>query len=135
MSAALTSLLLVPLLVPPARLLEWTFGEPFRAAALPLVVLTVASIANVASGLCGTALTMSHHEGTVAGVQAGSVLLRIVLGTAAALTFGLVGLAVVASAITVLTYVVLWRQARRLLGLRTEPTLHPRLGLLRGTAG
>jgi len=135
MSAALTSLLLVPLLVAPAQLLEWTYGEPFREATLPLVLLTLASISNVASGLCGTALTMSDREGAVARLQSVSVLLRVLLGTAAALTFGLLGLAVVASVLTVATYTLMWWQARRLLGLRTEPTLRPQLGLLRRTSG
>lgn len=37
MSVALTSVLLVPLLVAPAQLFEWTYGEPFRQATRPLV--------------------------------------------------------------------------------------------------
>lgn len=135
LSAAVTSVLLVPMLVAPGLLLEVAFGAPYREAALPLLLLTVANVGNVLSGLCGTALTMSHQEGAVAAVQSASVGLRVVLGTAAAVVFGLVGLAAVAAVLTVLTYTAMWWLARRRLGLRTEPTLRPRLEVLRRTAG
>lgn len=134
-SAAVTTVLLVPMLVVPDELLSLAFGEPFRGAATALFILCLAHVANVASGLCGTALTMSHREGTVAAVQSASLVLRVALGTAAALLAGIVALAVVASALSVATYLTMWWLARRQLGLRTEPTLRPRLGLLRRTAG
>jgi O-antigen/teichoic acid export membrane protein len=123
------------MLVAPGLLLEVAFGAPYREAALPLLLLTVANVGNVLSGMCGTALTMSHQEGAVAAVQSSSVGLRVVLGTAAAVVFGLVGLAAVAAVLTVLTYTAMWWLARRRLGLRTEPTLRPRLEVLRRTAG
>jgi len=132
-SAAATSLLLIPMLIAPAKLLELAFGDPFRAAAVPLFLLTVANVANVLSGLCGTALTMSHQEGAVAAVQAVSVTLRVVAGSAAALAYGLEGLAVCAMVITTATYTSMWWLARKRLGLRTEPTLRPRLSVLRRT--
>ncbi len=132
-SAAVTSVLLIPMLAAPALMLGLAFGDPFRAAALPLFLLTLANLANVLSGLCGTALTMSHQEGAVAALQAGSVVARILIGGAAAYVFGLVGLAVAATVITTATYTAMWWLARRRLGLRTEPTFRPRLGLLRST--
>lgn len=135
LSALLTCVLLVPMLAAPVLVLEWAYGEAFREAAIPLMLLSIAGLGNAASGLCGTALTMSHREGMVAAVQGVSVLLRVLLGTAAALVFGLQGLAVVAAVLTLATYAVLWWQARRLLGLRTEPTLRPRLRVLRQVAG
>ena len=133
LSAAVTSILLIPMLVAPAKILEIAFGDPFRAAATPLLLLTLANVANVLSGLCGTALTMSHEEGAVAAVQAVGVTLRLVVGCAAALMFGLMGLAVSAAVLTACTYGSMWWLARRRLGLRTEPTLRPRLSLLRKT--
>jgi O-antigen/teichoic acid export membrane protein len=133
LSAAVTSVLLIPMLVAPAKILELAFGDPFRAAAVPLLLLTLANVANVLSGLCGTALTMSHQEGAVAGVQAVGVTLRLVVGCVAALAFGLMGLAVSAMVLTAATYASTWWLARRRLGLRTEPTLRPRLSLLRRT--
>lgn len=135
LSAAATSVLLVPMLVVPGQVLAWIFGEPFREAAVPLFLLSAAQVANAFSGLCGTALTMSHQEGAVARVQSVSVVLRVVLGTTAAVAFGVVGLAVTASALSVVTYLTMWQLARRRLGLRTEPTLRPRLGVLRRTDG
>jgi len=135
LSAMVTSVVLVPMLVVPDELLALTLGEPFRGAALALFVLALAHVANVLSGLCGTALTMSHQEGLVAAVQSASVGLRLLLGTTAALLAGVVGLAVAASAISVATYLAMWWLARHRLGLRTEPTLRPRVDLLRRTAG
>ncbi|QZY29798.1 lipopolysaccharide biosynthesis protein [Nocardioides coralli] len=134
-SAVATLVLLVPMLVVPGDLLALVFGEPFREAALLLFLLSAAQIGNVVSGQCGTALTMSHQEGVVATVQSVSVALRVGLGTAAALLVGVVGLAVVSSAISIAVYLTLWWLARQRLGLRTHPTLRPRLGLLRRTAG
>jgi O-antigen/teichoic acid export membrane protein len=133
LSAAVTSLLLIPMLVAPAKILEIVFSDPFRAAATPLLLLTLAQLANVLSGLCGTALTMSHQEGAVASIQAAGVVLRLVVGCVAALTLGLMGLAVSAMVLTAGTYASMWWLARRRLGLRTEPTLRPRLSLLRRT--
>jgi hypothetical protein len=78
---------------------------------------------------------MSHEEGAVAAVQAIGVTLRLVVGCVAALMFGLMGLAVSAAVLTACTYGSMWWLARRRLGLRTEPTLRPRLSLLRRTQG
>ena len=47
---------------------------------------------------------MSDRAGAVAGLQAVSVFLRILLGTAEALTFSLLGLTMGASVLTVTTY-------------------------------
>lgn len=134
-SAVVTLALLVPMLVVPGDLLALLFGEPFRGAAPILFLLSAAFVANVFSGQCGTALTMSHQEGAVAAVQSVSVALRVTAGTAAALLTGVLGLAVVSSVISIGVYLTMWWLARRRLGLRTHPTLRPQLGLLRRTSG
>jgi O-antigen/teichoic acid export membrane protein len=134
--AAVTSgVLLLPMLLIPGPVLGLVFGHRFEAAATVLFLLSIGNTSNVLSGLCGTALTMSHREGVVAGVQATGVALRIVLGAAAAYVFGLNGLAVTATVITVATYTSMWLAARRLLSLWTHPTLRPSLGALRRTSG
>lgn len=135
LSAIASSLLLVPMLVAPGAILGLALGDQFRAAAPALALLTLGMVFNVLSGLAGTALTMSHHEGAVAAVQSVSVVARLVVGSAAALAFGVDGLAAAAAVITALTYTSLWWLARTRLGLRTELTLRPRLGLLRSTDG
>ncbi len=134
--AALTSVvLLLPMLLVPGPVLEIVFSEEFGAAATVLFLLTLGNAANVLSGLCGTALTMSHREGVVAGIMASGVVLRIVGGGAAAYAFGLEGLAAVAAGITVVTATTLWLASKRLLSLWTHPTLRPSLGALRRTSG
>jgi O-antigen/teichoic acid export membrane protein len=135
LAAATTAVLWLPMIVLPGDLLALVFGSEFRGAATVLMLLTVGSLANVASGMCGTALTMSRYEGDVAAVQAITVVIRVLAGIAAAVLFGLTGLAVTAAVMTVSTYATLWWLARRRLGLRTEPTLRPSLKAMRQTRG
>ncbi len=85
--------------------------------------------------MCGTALTMSRHERVVGTMQWVAIALRLLLGSAAALAFGPVGLGASAAAITVALYVMLWVATRRRMRMWTHPTLHPSLRLLRQTAG
>lgn len=127
--------LLAPMLLVPGEVLSLVFGEGFAAAATVLLLLTLGNATNLFSGLCGTALTMSRREGVVAAVQAGAVVLRVVLGSVAAYVWGMTGLAVTAAALTGATYLLLWLQARRMLGIWTHPTLRPSLALIRRTGG
>jgi O-antigen/teichoic acid export membrane protein len=135
LAAIVTAVAWVPMLVAPGPLLDIVYGAGFDGAATVLFLLTVGSMANVLSGLCGTALTMSHHEGAVAAVQVVACLIRIGVGITAAVVWGLDGLGVAAAVVTVAMYFALWRLARVRLGLRTELTLRPRLGLVRRTLG
>lgn len=132
-AGVVTSFVWIPMLVAPAWVLGVALGDPFRAAAAPLVVLTIGGLANVVVGLAGTALTMSHREGVVAAVQTGSVVARAALGFGAAILWGPVGLAASAALVSVITYGLMWWQAWRLLGVRTDMTLRPRLGLFKRT--
>lgn len=134
-AAAVTAVLWIPMLLVPGDVLGFVFGASFKEAATVLFLLTLGSIANVASGMCGTALTMSRFEGDVATIQAVTVMIRTVAGGAAAAVFGLTGLGVSAAVMTVLTYGALWYLARWRLGLRTEPTFRPSLRAMRQTAG
>ena len=134
-AALVTAVAWVPMLLAPGPLLDVVYGPGFDGAATVLFLLTVGSIANVLSGLCGTALTMSHHEGSVAAVQVVACLTRICVGVVAAVIWGLNGLGVTAAVVTVAMYFAMWRLARARLGLRTELTLRPRLGLVRRTLG
>jgi O-antigen/teichoic acid export membrane protein len=135
LAAIVTAVAWVPMLVAPGPLLDLVYGEGFDGAATVLFLLTVGSMANVLSGLCGTALTMSHHEGAVAAVQVVACVTRIAVAAVAAAIWGLEGLGAAAAIVTVVMYVVMWRLARVRLGLRTELTLRPRLGLVRRTLG
>jgi O-antigen/teichoic acid export membrane protein len=132
-AGVVTSIVWIPMLAAPGFVLGVALGDPFREAAAPLVVLTIGGLANVVVGLAGTALTMSHREGVVAAVQTGSVVARVGLGFGAAILWGPVGLAASAALVSVITYGLMWWQAWRLLGVRTDITLRPRLDLFKRT--
>ncbi|MGI8433627.1 MAG: lipopolysaccharide biosynthesis protein [Nocardioidaceae bacterium] len=133
MAASITAVVWIPMLVVPGRLLGLIFGEEFSQGAPILVLLTVGSFANVLSGMCGTALTMSRHESVVATVQWVAVVLRVALGAVAALAFGAIGLGASAAVVTIGLYATLWIATRRRLGMWTHPTLRPSLRLMRQT--
>lgn len=133
LATAGTSFLWVPMLAVPGWLLGALYGSEFSGAALALFLLTLGNVVYVLTGLCGVSLVMSQHEGTVATTQLISSLARVGLGVASAAVFGVVGLAATSAAITAVTYLVLFVQARRLLGLWTHPTLRPHWGVLRRT--
>lgn len=133
-AAVATAVIWIPMLVAPGWLLGVVFGAGFAEAAPILLLLTIGSFANIMSGLCATALSMSRHESVVATVNWVGVGLRVVIGTGAALTLGAVGLGASSALVTTAVFFTLWLQARRRMGLRTHPTLRPSLRLLRGTA-
>ncbi len=135
LAAAGTLVLWVPTLVVPGLVLTVVFGAPFAAASTVLVVLSLGNLVNVLTGLSGAALTMSHREGAAATIQVTTLLLRIGVGTAAALVWGLMGLAVSSAALSTLSYGVMWWRARTLVGVSTHVTLRPDLRLLRSTRG
>jgi len=135
MSAGLTAVLFVPMLVAPKPLLQAIYGASFGAAAPILVILTLGVITNVLTGMCGVALMMSRYEAIVARVQWTGVAVRIGLGATLALQFGSVGLAASAAAVSACVSVTLWYLARRRLGMWTHLTLRPDFGLMRRTAG
>ncbi|WP_160004879.1 lipopolysaccharide biosynthesis protein [Nocardioides sp. AX2bis] len=130
-----SAVLLTPILLAPDRVVALVFGDTFEGAALPLLILSISSVANVATGLSGIALTMSHREGVAAAIQAATVVAQVVVGVAAALVWGLNGLAVSATTFVTLNYVGQWIAVRRLLGLWTQPTFRPRFGDLRRAEG
>ncbi len=134
-AAVLTSAAWVPMLLVPGPLLGAVYGSAFRAGAPILLLLTIGNISNVVSGLCGTALTMSRHERVVANVQWLAVGMRVVVGSAVAITFGGTGLAVSSAAISTGMYVVMWTITRRRMGLNTLLTFRPSLRLMRQTTG
>lgn len=135
MATAATAVLWIPMLLLPGKILSWAFGAGFAGAAPLLVLLTVGNIANVLTGLCGTVLIMSHHEGVVATVQWCGVGARVLLGVAAALLFGAVGVAASAGAVTVGLFAAMWFTTKRRMGVSTHLTLRPNLALIKSTAG
>ncbi|CAN5635974.1 hypothetical protein BH24ACT11_BH24ACT11_19800 [soil metagenome] len=135
LATAVTAVLFLPMLVVPGPLLGAVYGDSFAAAAPMLVVLTLGAVSSVLTGMCAVALTMSQHEAVVAKVQWAAVVVRAGLGAILALQFGALGLAVSAAIVTSGLSVTFLLLTRRRLGIWTQPTLRPDLGLMRRTAG
>lgn len=136
LAAAATMVVWLPLLLVPGPVLTVALGDDVFAAAAPiLLILTIGSMSNVLSGMCGTALTMSRHEGVATTVQWVAVIVRIGSGVIAAHLFGGVGLAASAAAVTAVMYATLWLLTRRRMGMWTHLTLRPNLRLMRQTSG
>lgn len=125
----------VPMLIWSSEIVRLIFGDGFARAAPVLLLLTVGSVANVATGLCGVVLSMTHHEGALSIIQWSGLLVRLTLGLLVGSLFGVLALALAASLATTGIYVAQWMYTRRRLGVNTLPTLRPQLSLIRGAAG
>jgi O-antigen/teichoic acid export membrane protein len=133
--AGLISVFWLAVIAMPELLLGVAFGDAFRSAAGALVVLSLGMVVQVLTGMCATALAMTHGEGVVAIVHSAGVVVRVCLGVVAALVAGVMGLSVSSALVTASIFVVLWWQARRRLGISTQLTLRPDLPLMLRTPG
>jgi len=131
LATLVSAVLWLPMLLVPAPLLEVLFGAEFGGAATLLILLTIGNMPNVVSGLSGTVLTMSHHEGAMARLQWVTVLVRLVGGIIAVWLGGLPGLGVSAMVSSFVLYGISWRLARTRAGVVTHATARPHIGLLR----
>ena len=125
----------LPMVIAPGWVLDLVFGEPFSDGAVVLAMFAVAHLANAVTGLCGATLSMTHHEGAAALIMTVDLVVRLCLGVALALAFGLGGLAISVAVIGIGLNSALWVATLRLVGVNTLPTLRPSLALLRRTAG
>ncbi len=133
-TALITAILAVPILLEPAIIVHFTVGDVFRGAVPLILILALGQIANVASGTCGPALTMTGHEGLVARILWSGLAARTIIGIPTSLEYGVVGLAISASVITAAVWAYTALMTVRVLGIRTYPSLRPDLGLLRSTS-
>jgi len=130
-----TALICLPLLVMPQLVVRIVFGPGFADAAVPVMVLSVAMLLNAVMGLAGLTMSMAHREGTVAWMQWTTLVARVGVGCLVASAFGLEALAVSSAVWSTAFFVGIWVAAWRKLGVNTVATLHPRLSLVRETAG
>lgn len=134
-STAVTLVGWIPVLVAPALVVSLIFGSGFEDSAPVLVILASGFFMHAVLGPSAATLSMSNHEGSVAAVQWVGLLVRVALGVASALIWGIVGLAATSAVTAVAMYVALWIAARRRLGVWTHLTLRPRLSLLTKLSG
>lgn len=135
LATGVSAVLWLPLILFPAAILALVFGADFAAAAPMLMILASGYLVKAVSGLSSITLSMSHQEGWVALVQWAGLGLRIVLGVAAALLWGVVGLAVSSVVTSLVINALNWWQVRRRVGVSTHATLRPRLRMLHQVAG
>ena len=135
LATAVSGLLWLPMLVLPGLLLSVLFGSGFRGAATVLVLLTVGILPSVVTGISGTVLTMSHHEGVMASLQWTTVVVRTVGAAVAAGAFGLTGLGVSSAVATATLGLGSWWLAHTRVGVWTQATARPEPALLRRTRG
>ncbi len=88
---------LVLFLAVPQTIIDWTFGESFSGAALPLRILTLGQIVFVASGCNGLTLTMTGHQRHLLACSMLTLVLYCLLAPAAISWWGAVGAAIVGS--------------------------------------
>jgi len=134
-ATAVSLVLAMPMVVAPERVLELVYGPGFGDAVPVLLLVSVAGIGNVATGMAGTTLSMLGREEIAAQVQWAGAILRVVLGVPAALTFGLLGLTLSALITSAFVFSVMWWGTRRAVGISTQATFRPQLSLLRRTLG
>lgn len=134
-ATVLALVLALPVAVAPGLVVELVFGDGFSRAVPVLLLVSLGSLGNVASGMAGTTLSMLGREDVAARVQWSGVVLRVALGVPAALAGGLLGLTISALLVSTIVPTVMWWRSRRALGIATHVTLRPELSLLRRTAG
>lgn len=134
-TTAVTAVAWLPMVVAPELALRVVFGAGFEEAALALVFLATGYLLNAVSGMSGTALSMSHHEGQLAKITWIIVATRIVSGLVCAYLWGITGLAASSMTISAVYYAANWGAARRRLAISTHATLHPKLSILTRIAG
>lgn len=104
-------------------ILELLFGPYFRQAALPLGILGVGQLFLVLAGSCGCALEMTGHQVGSLVINLVAALALSILGSWAALDFGIVGLAITSASIVAAQSISLWLLAKRVVGVWTHPAL------------
>ena len=114
------SLLIVMALVLFGPIVLAAFGPEFSDSYLPMIILAVGQLLNVASGPVGTLLSMSRHERLVGFGMAVSVVCNIVLNYLLIPLYGVNG-AAIATAVSVGVWnVLLVIFAKRILGINTN---------------
>jgi O-antigen/teichoic acid export membrane protein len=129
-SSVASGVLWLPMALAPALALTVVYGPEFAAAAPALGLLACGYLLNSVTGMSGTALSMSHHEGDLALITWGAIGARVVLGALAAHWWGVTGLAASSVVVATMFYAVTWWAVRQRLGISTHATWRPSLMLL-----
>jgi len=118
---------LVLFLAVPQTIIEWSFGEPFLDAALPLRILTLGQIVFVASGCNGLTLTMTGHQRYLLACSMLSLVLYCLLAPAAISGWGAVGAAIVGSALLTFQNIIVSVVVKLKVGIWTAASPSPEI--------
>lgn len=100
-------------------LMGLVFGRPYAAAGAALAVMTLAQLCNAMFGAASSALIMAGHERRAAMAFVAALVVHAGLGVALIPRFGVDGAAWAYLGQMVVMNLVLWSQARTLLGVDT----------------
>jgi O-antigen/teichoic acid export membrane protein len=112
---------LVPLVLAPSWVIEWTFGPNFVDAAEALRITTVGCIIFVLSGSNGLTLTMTGRHRDLMVISLGSLGLYLVVSPLLIANYGIVGAAVAFTLQTSIQNILVTLRVKQLTGLWTVP--------------
>jgi oligosaccharide repeat unit polymerase len=119
--AAVPALLaLTPILLAPGDVLALVFGDQYRGAEIPLVILALGYVPLIAFGNPVHALTMTGRHGIAMSVNLVTTCLLLAAGPLVVSRFGVNGLAYVSSGTLALQSTLLWLIARAKCGIWTH---------------
>ena len=113
------------LILAPGLILGTIFGDAYRMAAIPLVLLGFGQLVSTWTGPCQQLLIMTGRQRYVLGVNAVTAAGLFVGGSLAARVFGPVGLALVYCIVFATSSLLTWYLAKKYTGIRTNATLDP----------
>ncbi|RRQ21645.1 lipopolysaccharide biosynthesis protein [Thiohalobacter thiocyanaticus] len=103
-----------------AEILALVYGEPYRAASMPFLILAAGQFLNVLAGSPGVLLTMSGHERVVMASALGAGGIGLTVSFFASQSYGAMGAAAGYSTGIVLVNIIMWRYAYGRLSVRTH---------------
>ena len=119
--AMVSSVLVLPALLVFIFIGDWllalVYGAEFKAAYLPLIILTVGQVINALFGSVGLLLNMTGHERAAARWLTVSVLSNIGLGVLLIPQYGVLGAAVASVASLIIWNIAFWQLAKNKLGV------------------
>jgi len=115
----ITAVFLLALVATAAPLIRLAFGLDYIPATGPLLILTIGQLFNAGFGSVGLLLNMTRHETSAARGFALAAAANIALNLVLIPRFGIHGAAVATAVALALWNLLLWREARRLVGIDT----------------
>jgi len=107
-----------------AKVLVLIFGVAYAPGFAPMLILAAGQLANAYFGLNVALISMTGLEGRAAKAMTAAAATNLVLNLGLVPTFGMHGAAFATTATLTMLNVLLWRTARRELGIDTRALLH-----------